>query len=66
MNYGDSLTKKIYGRTTRKKEAVETMRCENCGKQVRVKDTRLCFTTKGKLKICEKCYYQYNKNNKLP
>ena len=64
--FGDSLTKKILGRTGRKKETVETMYCENCGKRIPVRDTRLCYTTKGKVKVCKDCYFRYNAADRLP
>ena len=53
-------------RETRKQETVETMYCENCGKRVPIRDARMCYTTKGKLKVCNDCYYRYNINDKLP
>jgi hypothetical protein len=65
MNFGESLTKRIYGRE-RKQELAETMYCENCGKRVPVRDTRMCYTTKGKVKVCDECYTCYNASNRLP
>ena len=65
MNFGESLTKRIYG-SRRKQELAETMYCENCGKRVPVRDTRMCYTTKGKVKVCDECYTRYNASNRLP
>lgn len=57
--------KKFFGKGTRKQEVVETMYCENCGKRVPIRDARMCYTTKGKLKVCEDCYFRYNVTNRL-
>lgn len=65
MNFTESLTKRIYGRG-RKQELAETMYCENCGKRVLVRDARMCYTTKGKVKVCDECYTRYNASNMLP
>ena len=65
MNFTESLTKRIYGRG-RKQGLAETMYCENCGKRVLVRDTRMCYTTKGKVKVCDECYTRYNASNRLP
>lgn len=66
MNISASLTKKIYGHNGRKPQKVEIMHCENCNRKFLARYARMCYTTKGNVKVCGECYYKYNRDNILP